>query len=193
MTTVPTHYSANVPAPATRSLQIDGITIQFTDQGAEAVTKLTAKIAQMTADNLELSAKVTARDTEIGTLKVEVENLKKATPDAAALERLAADRATLVDQARKIAKDIKPEGMTAAQIRRAAVVAAYGEPLVKDASEAQIEGMFTAATVTSKTSHRDPVADHMRSRSAANTTDADDNGQSAYEQRLRDGWKTKAA
>jgi len=183
----------DMPGPTLRPLQIDGITIEFTDQGAEAVQKLMTRIAQLTADNLALSTTVATRDTEIGTLKVELDTAKKAAPDSAALDRLAADRATLVDQARAIFKDLKPEGLTATQIRRAAVVAAFGDDMVKDASDAQIEGMFQAATVTrSKTSQRDPVGEAMRSRSRS-TQDDDDNGQKAYEQRLRDGWKTKAA
>lgn len=180
--------------PGLRPLQIDGITIQFTDQGAEAVSKLLAKIADLTADNIALSTKVTARDGEIGALKVDVENLKKNAPTAEALERLAADRAALVDQARTICKDLKSEGLTAAQIRHAAVVAAFGEAMVKDASDAQVEGMFRAATAARGTSARDPVSEAMRSRQRSTPHDSDDeSGQRAYEQRLRDGWKTKAA
>ena len=191
-------------SPTMRPLNIDGITIQFSDQGAEAVTKLLARIAQMTADNLKLNADITTRDTEIGTrdteigtLKVEVETLKKNVPDEKALERLAADRAALVEQALGIAKDLKCDGLTSAEIRRAAVLAAFGEEVVKDASDAVIDGMFKAAAIVK----RDPVADALARSSRPHTaTDrqTDMSGvsksQEAYEKRLQDAWKpVKAA
>lgn len=177
-------------APMFKSVTIDGITIQTTEQGEQAIAKLQKQLTDSTADLTALRATVGEKDKEIGTLKIDLQKLKDAPPPD--IDKLVAERSKLVDAALAIAKDLKTEGLKDTEIRKAAVVAAFGEDMVKDASDAQIEGMFAAASVTK----RDPVADAMRHRkpeSAASPTPGGDNGQLAYETRLRDAWKGKAA
>lgn len=174
--------------PIFKSVVIDGITIQTTDQGAEAIAKLNTKIAELTTDNVRLSGTVGEKDKEVGTLKIELQKLKDAPPPN--LDKLAADRAALIEQARAISPELKVDGLDSNAVRRAAVTAAFGEAMVKDASDAQVEGMFLAAAVTKK----DPVAEAMRASAATHKATGDaappaDHGQAAYEQRLRDGWK----
>ncbi len=182
---------AAMTTPQFQAVTIDGITIQTTPQGAEAITKLQASITTLTADIASLKATVGERDKELGTIKIDMQKLKDTPPPD--LDKLVADRAKLVEQARTIAKDLKPDGMTDSAIRRAAVIAAFGEAIVKDISDAQVEGMFLAATAKGVTSP-DPVAEAMRSRPPQTDGVPEDHGQSKYEQRLRDAWKgTKAA
>jgi hypothetical protein len=174
--------------PIFKSVVIDGITIQTTDQGAEAIAKLQTKIAELTTDNVRLSGSVGEKDKEIGTLKIDLQKLKDTPPPN--LDKLAADRAALIETARGIAKDLKVDGLDSNAVRRAAVLSAFGEAMVKDASDAQIEGMFLAAAVTK----RDPVTDALRSSAATHTPAITaDHGQAAYEERLRNSWKTGKA
>lgn len=177
-----------------RTILVDGISIQTTDQGAQAIEKLNGVVAKLTGDNLTLVADhakvVSDKDAEIGTLKIELKKAQDSVPNAQVLDALATERANLVDSARKIAKDLKCDGLSNAEIRKAAVAAAFGDEMVKDASEDQILGMFKAATKDAKPGQPDPVRQSLMNRDGA--VPFKDNGQSAYEKRLQDAWKTPA-
>lgn len=172
----------------------DGISIQVTDQGEQAINKLQRALDESTATNAQHAAAVAAKDTEIGTLKVELQNAKDSVPSGAALDKLVADRATLLVDAAKIAKDVKFDGMTDADIRKAAVSAKYGADMVKDASDAHVAGMFAAAVKDSGAgkSNADAVAVALKTRDGTTQLTAVDNGQSAYEKRMSDAWKGAA-
>jgi hypothetical protein len=174
--------------PIIRGIVVDGLTIQTTDQGAEAIAKLQASLqesaSQLATAAANHAAALASKETEIGELKVKVADAEKKVPTAAALDVLAQQRATLIGDARKLAKDINTEGLTDENIRRAAVTAVYGQDLVKDSSDAEISGMFKAALGTVA---KDPVRGAFQMPS--NQDAGQDHGQSAYEKRLRDGWK----
>jgi uncharacterized protein len=171
--------------PSFKSVTIDGITIQTTDQGAEAIAKLQKQLTDSAASIAALTATVGEKDKEVGALKVDIKKLQDAPkPD---LDKLVLARTTLLEAAKSIAKDLDPKGLTDEEIRKRAVIVAFGEDMVKDASAAQIEGMFLAATKT--TSRKDPVADAISKQQHSAPPPAD-MGQSAYEKRLTDAWKT---
>jgi len=117
---------------------------------------------------------------------VKVADAEKKVPTAAALDSLAQARATLIGDAQKLAKDLKVEGLTDENIRRAAVTAVYGADLVKDSSDAEVAGMFKAAVGSVK---KDPVRGAFPMPGGGTQHQDADNGQSAYEARLRDSWK----
>lgn len=174
-----------------RTVVIDGLSIQTTDQGAEAITKLQGQIAKLTGDASTVTAThtaaIVAKDTEIGDLKVKLADAEKKLPDAATITKMVADRATLIDTASKIAKDVKFDGLTDAEIRKLAVAAKFGDDMVKDASEAEIAGMFKAATKDGTTGAIDPVRNALQNR--VNDAAPKGNGQDAYVARLTDAWK----
>lgn len=175
----------------TRTVTIDGISIVTTDQGAQVIEKLQAANAKLVADaatQVETAKKtVEAKDAEIGELKVQLKKAQDSIPSGATLDKMVADRTALISDAKRIAKDIKVEGLSDADIRKAAVAAVYGDDMVKDSSEAEINGMFRAATKDSAKNAVDPL------RKALATNDVqtgNDNGQAAYEKRIGDAWKT---
>jgi hypothetical protein len=181
----------NTPAlPSIRGVVVDGLTIQTTDQGAEAIAKLQAAVqeanAQLATATTAHAAALAAKDTEIGELKVQAADALKKVPTAEALDTLAQARASLIGDAKRLAKDIKTEGLTDDAIRLAAVTAVYGADLVKDSSPAEVAGMFKAALGQVK---KDPVRDALRPGSGSFVPDGQDHGQSGYEKRLSDGWK----
>lgn len=188
-------HTTDRETPQMEKFVIDGITIDTTPQGAQALNKMqklladsVASVDKLTADH---AAVINAKDTQIGELTAKLVDAEKqiATPEM--IEKFAADRSVLVDLAKKIAPNLVTTGLTDSAIRRAAVAAHMGEPMVKDASDAQVEGMFKVATVDKA---GDPLranlmaADHQHQFQQVN-----DNGQSAYEQNVRDAWKTKPA
>ncbi|QJD54310.1 putative capsid protein [Aminobacter phage Erebus] len=176
------------PMSNLKTILHDGISIQVTDQGEQAINKLQTKLTAADVIMVDLNQQVKDKDTEIGQLKIDLQTAKDSLPSGAALDKLVADRATLLTSAGKIAKDVKFEGMTDAEIRRAAVAKAFGEDIVKDASDDQVIGMFKAATRDG--AKADPVNQQLQARDTALPT-ATGNGQKAYEQRISDGWKMK--
>lgn len=185
------------PTMTLRNYTVDGITIQTTDQGAEALGKLESKLRDSAANVVKLQADhaeaITAKDTRIGELTAQLADAQNKVPDGATLDKLVADRATLIADAKSVSKDIVTDGKTDAEIRRAAVVAKYGEPLAKDASDDVITGMFRAACAD-KTN--DPVRRAMQNDASAHQDNrqlTQDHGQGAYESRTRDAWKGAGA
>jgi hypothetical protein len=135
-----------IPAMDLRTVLVDGLQVQTTDAGAQAIAKLqgdltasAAKIASLTADH---STAIAAKDTELAKKDATIDDLKKKVVDGAALDALVAARSELVSTAKAIAKDVKVEGLSDADIRRATVVAKLGEAAVKDKAAAYIDARF---------------------------------------------------
>lgn len=101
---------------------------------------------------------VDAKDEEIGKLKADL----KQAQDAAAIDvdKLVAARSELVAQVKAIDAKIDPAGKTDADLRKAAVSAKLGDEMVKDASDAEINGMFKAVCKDVKPVN--PIADAFR-------------------------------
>lgn len=138
-----------------RTVVVDGLSVSTTDQGAQAIEKLTndlkASAAKLTdAEKVHTDAiaakdaEIAKRDEEIGTLKADLKKAQDAAPKPEDLDRMVADRAALVTVVKAIDAKIDPAGMTDADLRKAAVTAKLGEETVKDASDAEISGMFRA-------------------------------------------------
>lgn len=173
----------------TRTVVVDGISILTTDQGAEAIAKLQGQVAKLVGDAATAAtahaAELTAKDTKIGELTVELKTAKDAAPTAAILDALATERATVIDAAKKLKSDIVTDGKDLATIRKEAVAAKFGDEMVKDASADTVVGMFMAATKDAAGTV-DPVRQTLVNRdSAAPVKDS----QTVYENRLQDAWK----
>jgi len=173
----------------TRKIVIDGITIETTDQGAEALQKLqtqnqiltdAAKTAQTAHD-----AAIAAKDKELATKDAEIDALKKAALTDAQLDAKVQARAALISKAQKLAKDADFAGKSDIDIMTAAVTAVRGADAVKDKSPAYIEAAFDLAVDAKPDQFRQDM--QGRDKQSAN-----DNGQSGYEKRLNDAWKGSA-
>jgi hypothetical protein len=175
---------------ALRTVVVDGLSVQTTDQGAQAIDKLqgvirdeVAKAAKLLTDH---AAVIAVKDGEIGELKARVKQLEDSAPKPADLDRLVRDRASLVASALKVDAKIITDGKTDAEIRRAVVAVRHGDEFVKDASDAEIAGMF-------KVIARDSNSDQMaRGLPATVIGDAGDDRKKAYAENnahLRDAWK----
>ncbi|MGR9477000.1 DUF2213 domain-containing protein [Rhizobium leguminosarum] len=145
---------------ALRTVVVDGLSVQTTDQGAQAIAKLLKDLessaAKILSSDAAHAAAIAAKDEEIGTLKAENQKLKDAAPKPADLDRLVADRAALVTTIKAIDSKIEVSGVSDSDLRRAAVKAKLGDEMVKDASDAEITGMFKAIAKDVKTA--DPFA-----------------------------------
>lgn len=189
-----------------KTIVVDGLSVETTDAGAKAIEKLqaeskaivAAKDAAQTAHDSELSTQkadleksaadaVAEKDRELAKKDAEIDELKAKVLSDADLDKRVADRASLIAAAQKFAKDADFAGKSDLEIMTIAVDSVKGEGFCADKAPAYIEAAFDMAK----------PADKVREvlKSGVKTADAgdDDNGQSDYEKRLADAWKTKGA
>lgn len=152
---------------ALRTVVVDGLSVQTTDQGAQAITKLLkdleasaskitelekthqAKIANSDKAHAEaIKAKdgeLAKKDEEIGALKADKKKLEDAAPKPADIDKMVAARAELVTVVKAIDAKIEVEGKSDADLRRAAVKSKLGDAFAQDGvPDAEIAGMFKA-------------------------------------------------
>lgn len=175
-----------------RTVMVDGLSVLATDQSAQAIEKLlkdrdTARSDLATATAAHTTA-IAAKDEQIGTLKTELQQAKDAAPKPEQLDKLVADRAALVTTIKAIDAKIVVDGKSDADLRKAAVASKLGDDFVKDASEAEIGGMFKAIAKDVKPT--DPVrqviaAGGHQANDAATVTGA----HNGYVSHLTDAWK----
>lgn len=176
-----------------RTVMVDGLSIQTTDQGAQAIEKLTrdkADAAKALADaNTAHAAVVAAKDKELGTKDGEIAKLKGDVLDAAKLDAMVAERADVLAKAKTIADSVAVAGKSIPDIRRAAVVAKLGDATVKDKSDDYVSALFdTLAGNVKAIPAADPVCDAIRSGGHVQTADAA-TSRSAMLNDLSSAWK----
>lgn len=173
-----------------RRVMVDGLSVQTTEQGAEAISKLQASIADRDSKVASLSADqataIADKDRQIGELKAEVQKLKDAAPKPGDLDRMAADRAALVTTAKAVVADIDPAGKSDADIRLTVVKAKMGDAAVAGVSEAEVMGMFRVITADAA-KKTDPVAGAVVNRHQ-HADAAADNGHAARIKHMQDAW-----
>lgn len=136
---------ANMPDNL-RNVMVDGLSVQTTDQGAQAIAKLIADrdsaIEKLAKADKDHSEKIAAKDAELAKKDAELDDAKDKVLDQSAIDKLVADRATLEATASRIAKDIKPAGLSDSDLRKAVVTSVIGEDAVKDKTDAYIDARF---------------------------------------------------
>lgn len=177
---------------ALRTVVVDGLSVSTTDQGAQAIAKLQNDLAASAAKFADAETAhqtaLAAKDAELAKKDAEIDDLKGKVLDATALDKLVQARGDLIATAKAIAADVKTDGLTDAEIRKAVVVAKLGDAAVKDKAEAYVDARFDILAEDAAKS-ADPVRAALKSQDRAPLTN--DNGQAAYEKRLSDAWKSK--
>lgn len=186
-----------------KTVIVDGLTVETTEPGAQAIAKLQGVIAQRDeAANVARTAHESAlalKDAELAKRDAEIATLKAAQITDAQIDERARVRATLLDTAKRIAPEVVTDGKSNADIRKATVVAKLGADKVADKSEAYVDAMFdilaqdaapagsaadpTRAVAPAATRQNDGPSNVIRYQ------DANDNGQDAYEHRLANAWR----
>lgn len=143
----------------TKPVALGDSIVQVAVSDVAAIEKFKADSAKALSDTVaKHSAAIEAKDEEIGKLKADLKEAK----DAATIDvdALVAARTELVGAVKAIDAKIDPTGMSDAQLRKAAVASKFGDEMVADASDAEINGMFKAIAKDAKP--KDPVADAMK-------------------------------
>jgi len=180
-----------------KTVTVDGIPIEVTDQGATVIATLQTRLADAgtkLSDAEKAHAKALAdKDGELAKKDAEIDALKAKVVDGPALDKLVEARADLIAVAKTIAKDVKTEGLTDGAIRKAVVAAKLGDEAIKDKADAYIDARFDILAEDAKKS-----ADPFRTvvQNGIQSNDGAGEASKAYAghiTNLQDAWKTKGA
>lgn len=174
----------------TMKVVVDGITIDTTEQGAEAIAKLQKQVSDgetaLSKAKLDHTTAIAAKDSELGKKDAEIDKLKGEQVSDADLDKKVAERAAVVDAAKKIDDTIETSGKSNAEIRRAAVAKKCGDDAVNDKSDDYVTARFDALVDASPDPVRKALQNGGGSSSVANDSAKE---YDAHKQRLNDAWK----
>lgn len=144
-----------------KTVTVDGIPVEVTDQGATVIGTLQSRLADANtkfadAEKAHQTA-IAAKDAELAKKDAEIDALKAKVLDEKALDAKVQARADLISVAKSIAKDVKTEGLTDADIRKAVVVAKLGDAALAGKPEAYIDARFDILAEDAK-KNPDPFA-----------------------------------
>lgn len=182
------HQGGSLMTDKLQKVVVDGLTIEVTDQGAQALAKVQKQLADAEAAQAKADADhqkaLADKDAEIAKKDAEIDALKGKVLDGAALDAAVAKRADLIAKAKAIAPEVKTEGLADAAIRKAVVLAKLGDA-VKDKADAYIDARFDilaedaasqatlatalaapAASVGDRAAYEKALADHNASMNA---------------------------
>ena len=173
-----------------RKIMVDGLEVEVTDASAAAIAKLQKTISDMSAEQKakmeEEDKKAAKKDAEMAAKDAEIADLKGKVLDAAALDKLVADRAALIARATALDPKVVTDGKSTAEIKKAVVEAKLGDA-AKGKSEAYIDAAFDllgdAKTGT------DPLKQALGDLSQQPVGDARDAAHQAMLDRNANAWK----
>lgn len=155
-------------ADVLRKLLVDGLTIEVTEQGAQAIEKLNGKLADAATATKALSdshsAALAVKDAALSKLQAELDDAKTKILSDAQIDARVKERADLIGVA-KIIADGDYTGKTVAEIRKAAVHAKLGDAAITGKDDAYISVRFDIlAEDAAKNPGNDPVRSHFQAQ-----------------------------
>ena len=170
----------------TKTVLVDGLSVETTDAGAQAISKLQDQLKTAQTEHQKLADEhakaLAAKDAEIAKKDAAIDDLKaKQMTDAQIDERVKA-RADLVATAKLIA-DGDYSGKSDADIRKAVVLAKFGDAM-KDKPDAYIAARFD---ILAEDAAKDPVRKALADSNNHSVNDAaaaEKNAHAAYLARL---------
>lgn len=176
-----------------QTITFDGLPFEVNDQGARIIAKVEGQLADARAelDTVKTghATEIADKDKQLAAKDSEIDKLKAAQVDDAALDALVEERATVVATAKKIADTVDTKGKSIAEIRRAVVAAELGDDRVKDKSDDYVTATFDGLVDAAPDAVRSALmGDGNSPRTPVNTNDAD----KAYGEMtagLQDAWK----
>lgn len=164
----------------TKTVVLGDKAVQVLVEDAAEVERFKQESAKALSDaEAKHNAAVEAKDEEIGKLKAELADAKKAADID--VDALVAARTDLVAQVKAIDAKIEAKGLTDTELRKAAVAAKLGDEMVADASDAVILGMFKAIAKDAKPA--DPVGEVFK-YGVKDSGQSIDDAQASYVARL---------
>lgn len=178
-----------------KTVTVDGIPIEVTDQGATVIDTLTKRLndtaAKLTSLETAHQTVLAAKDADLAKKDAEIDALKGKVLDAKAIDALVASRAGLVSIAAAIAKDVKTDGLSDADIKKAVVTAKLGDAAIAGKAQAYIDARFDILAEGAKDA---VAADPFRTVMADGVQSTDGHtvvakAQQSYVDSLTNGWQ----
>lgn len=173
-----------------KTVTVDGIPVEVTDQGATVITTLLGRIADSKSATEKLvsdhATALATKDADLAKKDAEIDALKGKVLDDAALDARVAARADLIGKAKAIAPTVATDGKSDAEIRHAVVAAKIGDAAVAGKPAAYIDARFDILVEGVKPA--DPVRDTIIGgirQNDSNTTTA----HASMVAHLADAWK----
>lgn len=160
-------------ADSLRTVIVDGLSVQTTDQGAQAIEKLTKQL-----NDAGLNVKVltdahavalAAKDAEIVKITAALDDAKAKILTDAQVDALVKTRTDLVTQAKNL-HDADYTGKSADEIRKAVVVAKFGDAAIAGQPDAYVKARFDIMVEdAAKNPSGDPFRQYMTQQDASTT------------------------
>jgi len=170
-------------------ITVDGLSVETTEQGAQAISKLTQDLAtarKQVEDATEGHAgALAAKDKELAGKDAEIDTLKAKVLSDADLDNMVKDRADLISVAKQVA-DKDYTGMSATDIRKTAVAANLGQAAVDGKSEDYIQARFD---ILAEDAGQDPVRKALRDGSLQHKQTTVDAAHAGMVTDLGNAWK----
>jgi hypothetical protein len=166
---------------------IDGITIEFSDQAAEAFDKKAAELEAKQGELDATSQKLTDMQAQIDKLQGLYDAEKENALKSDELDSLVSARIDLIDAAKKIAPDVKCTGLSEQEIRVAAIKIVAPKIDLTDKSADYVTAMFDSFAMREvKDTGLDKLNKGLEDDGATNIADA---AKQRYLERSRNAWK----
>jgi hypothetical protein len=168
-----------------KTIIVDGLTVETTDAGEQAIKKLQGQISDSQKDQAISAAKhdsaIAVKDGELAKKDAEIDALKSKVLSDADLDAAVKVRADLISTAKSIA-DLDYTGKSNDEIRKMAVTARIGDSVIAGKGEAYIAARFD---ILAEDSAKDPVRTAIKGRDhSAILTDGAAIEQEAYQDYL---------
>ena len=155
----PIHDAKKEATMATRTIFVDGLSVETTDAGAQAIEKL-----QRQLKDAETKAKeeLDEKDRELAKEKAAKEKAEKEKLTDAQIDELVAARADVISKARAIIGDAESAGLSNEDIRRMVVAKKLGDAAVTGKSDAFVEVRFDDLATAAANRKPDPVLSGLK-------------------------------
>ena len=172
-----------------RKVVLDGLTIETTEQGEQAIAKLQSQIADsaqaLTDSESSFNAQLADKDREIAQKDAEIDDLKSKALSDADMDKKVADRAELVAKAKSI-HDADYSGKSDADIRKEVVAAKFGDSAIEGKSQDYIDARFD---ILVETGNPDPVRTAMSQQKQSHQVSDADTAYADNVNYLQTAWK----
>lgn len=185
----PDHNPTKEKIMTLKTVTVDGIPVEVTDQGATVIATLQSRLAdantKMSTADAAHAAALATKDADLAKKDAEIDSLKAKVLSDADLDKKVQARADLVTVAKAIAKDVKTEGLSDAAIRKAVVSAKLGDAAVAGKPDAYVDARFDILVEDAAKGSSDPFAAVIKDGLTPSTT-ADAAVTSAYDKMVAD-------
>ena len=170
------------------TVTVDGLSVQTTDAGAQAISKLNTELAdarkaQKDAEGVH-AAQIAAKDQELAAKDAQIDDLKAKVFTDQDLDEKVRARADLIAKAKSVA-DQDYTGQNEDEIRTSAVVARLGKDAIAGKPAAYIAARFDILT---EDAGQDPVRKVLRAGDVKNAVNTVEQAHDGMVNHLQNAW-----